>query len=117
MAFYKTMFGLTQALPTEYTLGVLLDNRVLCILILALVGSTPIVKNLLFPSPSYDRSGDRSDVAVNSATNSQTLRPASTAAMLIGKAVLRTAWVGLILSLSICEMAAGTYNPFIYFRF
>lgn len=101
MMFYKAMFGLAHPIPSEYTLGVLLDNRVLFILLLGILGSTPIIRDWLFP-PTRD--------VKTQAPLPEVRQPAY-------RAVIRTAWVGAILSLSITEMAAGTYNPFIYFRF
>ena len=103
MMFYKAMFGFAHPVPSEYTLGVLLDNRVLFILILAIIGATPVVRDWLFPSTK---------AAVK---DPNVFTPP--VAVPVYRAVLRTAWVGIILSFSVMEMAAGTYNPFIYFRF
>jgi alginate O-acetyltransferase complex protein AlgI len=101
MMFYKAMFGLAHPIASEYTLGVLLDNRVLFILLLGILGSTPIIRDWIFP-PTRDV---------------KTQVPLPEVRQPAYRAVIRTAWIGAILSLSITEMAAGTYNPFIYFRF
>lgn len=97
--FYQAMFGFVKPVPSEYTLGVILDNRVVFILLVAILGSTPVIRKWVFPPVKIE--------------NGMVAVPEGPAY----RAVLRTAWVGIILSLSIMEMAAGTYNPFIYFRF
>jgi alginate O-acetyltransferase complex protein AlgI len=97
--FYQAMFGFVKPVPSEYTLGVILDNRVVFILLVAILGSTPVIRKWVFPPLKIE--------------NGMVAIPEGPAY----RAVLRTAWVGIILSLSIMEMAAGTYNPFIYFRF
>lgn len=97
--FYQAMFGFVHPVPSEYTLGVILDNRIVFILLIAILGSTPVIRNWVFPPAKIE--------------NGVVAVPEGPAY----RAVLRTAWVGIILSLSIMEMAAGTYNPFIYFRF
>lgn len=93
MAFYKAMFGFGNAksiYPAEY----FLNNEIVFILCLAVIAALPCRKGFLKLAESA-----RHSVAAS------TLHP------------LRTAWCLSIFGLCLLEVAAGTYNPFIYFRF
>ena len=88
VAFLKAMAGLTTAAPAMYTVGWYLTPELWLALAAGAIGSTPWVPALA----QRVRSG-------------VTVELASAAAL------------GALLFASIMQMAARTYNPFIYFRF
>jgi len=95
MAFLRTMFGLQTATElTPFTLAWHLTPEVWLALLLGIVGSTPII-----PALSAWR------------TTSLTRWRA------IGFDAAATASLMVIFGAAILQMAARTYNPFIYFRF
>jgi alginate O-acetyltransferase complex protein AlgI len=105
VAILQAMFGHPASQPCEYTARFLLDGRVLFSIILGTILSTPVMRHFVFhpgetlDTPSLDRPAP------------VMLRPAQ------ALAVVRTLLIVGILAFSIMEMASGTYNPFIYFRF
>ncbi len=92
MQFYAAMFGFAPGLSTQH-IELFLSRDIAVLLLIALVASLPIrhVANKIFERLA-------------------TLRPFPIYS-------LQTTWVLAVLILSISEIAAGTYNPFIYFRF
>jgi alginate O-acetyltransferase complex protein AlgI len=95
MAFLRTMFGLQTATElTPFTLAWYLTPEVWLALLVGVVGSAPII-----PALSAWR------------TTSLTRWRA------IGFDAAATASLMVILGAAILQMAARTYNPFIYFRF
>jgi alginate O-acetyltransferase complex protein AlgI len=88
VGFLKAMAGLTTAAPAMYTVGWYLTPELWLALVAGAIGSTPWVPALA----QRVRSG-------------VTVELASAAAL------------GALLFASIMQMAARTYNPFIYFRF
>jgi alginate O-acetyltransferase complex protein AlgI len=95
VAFLRTMFGLQAASrPTPFALGWYLTPEVWLALIVGAIGSTPLIPAL----------GDW-----------RRIRLASWRAA--GFDALATASLILILGAAVMQMAARTYNPFIYFRF
>lgn len=88
IAFLKAMAGLSPAVPTPFTVQWYLTPELWLALAAGVVGSMPWV-----PALARDRE------------SSWTLDLASTAALVA------------LLAASIMQMAARTYNPFIYFRF
>jgi len=97
-AFVGAMFGFTHGGTGYYTVPLFLTRELAFVLILAIIGSTPLLKELLLnPQPSASITTWRFAPALISTT--------------------RVAFIALVMSLSIMEMASGTYNPFIYFRF
>jgi alginate O-acetyltransferase complex protein AlgI len=92
--FLKTMAGFSTASGLEHPLALYLDAERLLALAIGIVGSTPIlgaVKRWVERSPSG---------------------PVG-----IGASVVEVAGLGSILVAAVMLLAAGTYNPFIYFRF
>jgi alginate O-acetyltransferase complex protein AlgI len=89
VAFWKAMIGLGNE-RTMYPLETVISAELLFIVFLAIIASMPISKLIT-------RVGE-----IRLSNN-------------IGFA--RTAWAGGIFALCLAELAAGTYNPFIYFRF
>jgi alginate O-acetyltransferase complex protein AlgI len=94
VAFLKAMAGVTPAAPTAYTVGWFLTPELWLALVAGAVGSTPWVPALAARLALTGRE-----------------RP-SLPLSLVNTAVL----AGLLFA-SILQLAARTYNPFIYFRF
>jgi alginate O-acetyltransferase complex protein AlgI len=97
VAFLKAMIGVGQRLPTPFTVQWYLTPELWVALLAGGIGSTPWVPALT----------ERIDEAV--AQGRRTLAH--------GSAVMATASLVLMLLASVMQMAARTYNPFIYFRF
>jgi alginate O-acetyltransferase complex protein AlgI len=100
IAFLKAMAGLTSAAPTPYTVQWYLTPELWLALVAGAIGSTPWVPALAARLERLSREG-------------QSERPS--VAWSVG--LLSTATLMALLVLSIMQMAARTYNPFIYFRF
>ncbi len=98
LAFLKAMAGLHAAAPTMYTVGWYLTPELWLALAAGAIGSVPIV-------PALARWRER------------TLADAPRAALAWTFAAASTASLAALLVASIMQMAARTYNPFIYFRF
>jgi alginate O-acetyltransferase complex protein AlgI len=98
VAFLKAMAGLGPALPTAYTVAWYLTPELFLALLAGVIGSTPIV-------PTLRQWRDRNVEAGRRFAFSAGLGALSTAALM------------LLLAASIMQIAARTYNPFIYFRF
>jgi alginate O-acetyltransferase complex protein AlgI len=94
LTFLKAMFGFVTPDPTPFTLGYYLTPEVLLALAAGAIGSMPVIPAL-----------GRWRAAIARTSASLGLDLASTAALM------------LVLFASIMQMAARTYNPFIYFRF
>jgi alginate O-acetyltransferase complex protein AlgI len=97
VAYLKAMAGLTAAAPTPYTVRWYLTSELWLALIAGAIGSTPWVPAL----------------AARVERAAQAERPA----IAWGASLLGTATLMALLVASIMQMAAHTYNPFIYFRF
>ncbi len=97
-AFFKAMAGTPASAPTPYALRWFLTPEVGLALFAAVIGSAPVV-------PWLARRRDRWEL-VNQ--GSETVSRIS---------LLGTAALALMLFASIAQIAARTYNPFIYFRF
>lgn len=100
MNFLATMFGIAHGTGAFYSVPIVLNREVAFVILLGIVGSTPFFNNLLL-SPRQSQTDD--------GRQTRWLLPAM--------ATARVAFIMLVMSLSIMEMASGTYNPFIYFRF
>ena len=94
LAFLKALAGLSPAAQTMYSVQWYLTPELWIALVAGLIGSTPWVLALAARVPSAERS------------------PIAWSVSLLSTATL----VALLLA-SIMQMAARTYNPFIYFRF
>jgi alginate O-acetyltransferase complex protein AlgI len=91
VAFLKAMAGRGLAEPTMYTVRWYVTPDLLLALIAGAIGSTPWVPALA--------------------------RRLATSREQLGVAILNTAMLAVLLVLSVMNVAARTYNPFIYFRF
>ena len=100
MAFLKAMAGLTSAAPTPYTVQWYLTPELWLALVAGAIGSTPWVPALAARLERLSRDGDSERRRV---------------AWSVG--LLSTAMLMALLVASIVQVAARTYNPFIYFRF
>jgi alginate O-acetyltransferase complex protein AlgI len=96
VGFLKAMAGAPAATTGIYTLGWYLTPDVWMALVAGAIGATPIVPAVAAWRDRIAASGRRFTLA---------FAPASTAAL------------ALLLVASIMQIAARTYNPFIYFRF
>jgi alginate O-acetyltransferase complex protein AlgI len=96
MAMLGAMAGFAGRLPTAYTPGWFLTPEVVTALIAGLIGSTPAVAAL-------SRWRNATSTTASGRTAAWDL--------------LATTMLVLVLVGSIAQSAAGTYNPFIYFRF
>ncbi len=97
VAMLQAMLGKAASEPSAVTAAFLLDGRLAFVLGLGIILSMPVARDFIFaPQPSGQAAQRQSPLAL---------------------AVVRTALVTGILAFSIMEMASGTYNPFIYFRF
>ena len=97
-AFLKAMAGVGPALPTAYTIAWYLTPELWLALAAGLIGSTPIV-------PALGRWRDR------------WVEGGPRLALASGLGALGTAALMLLLVASMMQIAARSYNPFIYFRF
>jgi alginate O-acetyltransferase complex protein AlgI len=97
LSYLKSMAGLRVAAPTPYLVSWYLTPELCLALVAGAIGSTPIV-------PALSRRRD---------AFGETARPR------LGWAldVAGTAVLFVVLLASIMQVAARTYNPFIYFRF
>lgn len=95
--YLAAMAGLGRAAPALYPLPRYLDRFTALVLILAAIGSAPVWR--------YLDARCRQAVADASPVTATVLASAQATVMV------------LVLALSVCFVAAGTYNPFIYFRF
>lgn len=98
VAFLKAMFGLAPAVPTPYTVSWYLTPELTLALLAGAIGSAPIV-------PAVARWRDRALLARPRPAVAWTFGLASAASLLA------------LLAAAVTQMAARTYNPFIYFRF
>ena len=94
VSFLKAMAGAAAAAPTPYTIGWYLTPELWVALVAAAIGSTPWVPMLAARLARRDQPAFRLTLAL-----------------------VNTATLGALLFASILQLAARTYNPFIYFRF
>jgi alginate O-acetyltransferase complex protein AlgI len=92
------MAGLGPAQPTAYTVAWYLTPELWLALAAGLIGSTPIVHALGRWRDRWGEAGQR-------------------LALASGLGALGTATLMLLLVASMMQIAARSYNPFIYFRF
>jgi alginate O-acetyltransferase complex protein AlgI len=94
--FYRALLGLGHGDPLQRPVREFLDPLVATAIAVAIVGATPLAKRL-----------------------GTWLEQLATRSPRIGALVLTadTAWLVFVLIASTAFLAAGTYNPFIYFRF
>jgi alginate O-acetyltransferase complex protein AlgI len=96
VGYYRALFGFATADPMLHPVEQWLDGLTVFTLIVAAIGSTPIARRI----------GEWRDRSALVATGS-------------GAAVLSldVVWLGFLFIGAAAFLAAGTYNPFIYFRF
>ena len=99
--FLKAMIGLGTGDGSQYRVGQFVDQEVIVVMILAVIGSTPIWPTL----------GAWYETKVKSLTGSR-----ASWSEVVGHAG-RLAMLMVILAIASLLVAAGSYNPFIYFRF
>jgi len=97
LAYLATMFGLGGAGSERYHLALYLNPLVVTALCAAVVGSTPLVARTMESISTRANAGET--------------------ALTIGARTVGLIAIFAILLVSCLMMAAGTYNPFIYFRF
>ena len=95
-AYYAALGGSGAATQALHPLAMYLDPLVAATLAVALIASMPLGR--AFEAVAYRITGRRGGVAQ---------------AMAVGEC----AWLALVLVAACAYLAAGTYNPFIYFRF
>ncbi len=95
-AFYAALAGFADGDPVRRPLAEFLDPLVLATMIIAMIFSTPLARCI----------GNWRDRA---ATGTGAWRTAALAADI--------GWIAVVFSTACAFLAAGTYNPFIYFRF
>lgn len=97
--YLRAMAGLGAAGDRQYHIGIYLNNEVLLVLMLAIVGATPITKLLQqWGQAPTRRLNQKLFVAANAS-------------------LFKMGYLLCIFLASMSYLAAGTYNPFIYFRF
>lgn len=89
LAFYRAMFGMGNA-HTSYPIDLFVDAELIAVICVGIAAATPALRNLAGQTRSI--SNER-------------------------YAMVRNACAATIFGVCILEVAAGTYNPFIYFRF
>lgn len=103
LAFIAALGGRAAIAPTPFTVGWYLTPAIWLAIVAGVVGSFPI-------GPALTRWQERP-----SAVSGHRLAPGAPAAMRM--AVLNIGLVAVVLLAAIIQIAARTYNPFIYFRF
>jgi alginate O-acetyltransferase complex protein AlgI len=103
VAFLKLMTGLAHRTNYEYYPVLDLNADVIVALLVGVVAATPV---LPWAGALLDR-----------AAGSRRLGTASAFALRFGFDSLAVGGLGLVLLASAMQLASGTYNPFIYFRF
>ena len=86
--FILNLFGLLKTNASSYNIFYYVNKVELLVILIALICTTPIYKNILFEGEKNKFIGIIVDI-----------------------------WVIILLILSCMQIAASTYNPFIYFRF
>jgi len=99
--FLKTMVGFVEGTDLEYHVSLYLNFEVVLAILFGMIVSTPVLSKLSKP---YDEQIASNSHARNFTTN----------AILSSLVGLSLAFIFLT---SIMKLAAGTYNPFIYFQF
>jgi len=96
IAYYAALLGLGTGDPLQRPLREFLDPLVATTIVIAVVGATPVARRLGAWLDELARTRPR-----------------------IGPLLLTadTAWLVVVLIAATAFLAAGTYNPFIYFRF
>jgi len=96
LAYYAALLGLGTGDPVQRPLREFLDPLVATTIVIAIVGATPAARRL----------GARLEELASA-------RPRISGLVVTAD----TAWLVLVLIVATAFLAAGTYNPFIYFRF
>ena len=91
ITYMKSMLGMSEAVKPMFSVGWYLDKWTLCILVLALFGTTDIPKKIW--------------MWITKRMN------------IIVQISIKYVLLLMILLLSVMRIVSGTYNPFIYFQF
>jgi alginate O-acetyltransferase complex protein AlgI len=104
-SYIKTMFGFGSGDGVLYYPALFLDGDVIFFMVIGIAGSFPLFPRL---KAWFDASVSRREK-----------REGNTSVYILktGFAVVYNLYLTVVLLLSVIVMAAGTYNPFIYFRF
>ena len=95
--YFQALAGFATAPSSRHSVAQYLDPQVLCTLALAMVFATPLARHI---GAWRDRRGG----------DSRARRPT-------GVLAADVAWLACVGVVASAFLAAGTYNPFIYFRF
>ncbi|OIQ76722.1 peptidoglycan O-acetyltransferase [mine drainage metagenome] len=99
LAYLKAMAGYSKGTGIEYHVSLYINQEVMLVLMLAIVGATPFMLHLKIPQVMQVRDeGGR-------------CQPAKVISF------INVSYISVVFLVSISFLAAGTYNPFIYFRF
>lgn len=99
LVYLNAMAGFAQGTGFEYRVGLYLNQEVVLVLVLAILGATPLKS---FLNTLYIMQGWAG------------VRHAQSANIF---ALINITYLALVFLVSVSYLAAGTYNPFIYFRF
>ena len=100
LAILVAMAGLSDADPARYPLGMYVDTRLIVVVLAGCAASAPLLPRLRAALRAYLRRGPEHADSLGA----------------FGSAAWMAALAALLL-VSVSLMAAGTYSPFIYFRF
>ena len=105
LTYLAALAGHAASAPTPFTVGWYLTPAISLAITAGVVGSFPI-------GPAVSRWQDRGLTVSGHGSGADTIAPAS-----VRMAVLNAGLVAVVLVAAIVQIAARTYNPFIYFRF
>ena len=104
-SYLKAMFGFGSGNGVLYYPALFLEKDVIFFMVIGIAGSIPLFPRL---KEWYDKSVSRWE---------EQERKAMVRTFRTGFAIVYNLYLVVVLLLSVMVMAAGTYNPFIYFRF
>jgi len=99
--YLAAMVGYSEATGSQYTLGIYLNAEILIAFLAGVIGSLPVM-------PLIRKSMENQSI------------PSGSGVQIVSSRAIQLAHLVLpmfILAASLLNLAAGTYNPFIYFRF
>lgn len=99
IAYLKAMAGFAKGAGIEYHFGLYLNEEVVLVLVLAVLGSVPIKSTLI------------------TALSKLNLTEIHVGLPRYTLSIINISYLALVFLISMSYLAAGTYNPFIYFRF
>jgi alginate O-acetyltransferase complex protein AlgI len=99
LLYLNAMAGFSKSSGLEYHVSLYLNQEVMFVLMLAIIGATPLKSYLKVPRAMQSRAEAHSD---------QSEKVIS---------LIYVSYLSVVFLVSVSFLAAGTYNPFIYFRF